>query len=84
MAMPIDGGSTHPNPVNPYNAATEKTAAARRSYQLRKKLAKRPTGPQGWAGLDQAPMIGQWMNGGQGKTPGKEQHNTSAAGKTRS
>jgi len=47
--MRVDGGPIHTNPVNPYNAATEKTVAARRSYQLRKKLAKRATGGQGWA-----------------------------------
>jgi len=83
--MRVDGGSSNANPVNPYNAATEKTLAARRPCQARKKLAKRATaGSQAWAGFDQAPVIAQWMSGERGKTPGKEQHNASAEGKSRS
>jgi hypothetical protein len=76
--MRVDGSSIHPNPVNPYNAATEKTVAAKRSYQLRKKLAKRATGSQGWAGLDQAAMVGQWMSGGQEKAKARNQRQLGA------
>ncbi|MGD0938642.1 MAG: hypothetical protein ABR905_02945 [Terracidiphilus sp.] len=73
--MRVDADSTNTNPVNPYNAAAEKTSAARRSFQMRKKLAKRAASGQGWAGLDQAAMIGQWMSGGQGLTINKDQRN---------
>ena len=79
--MRIDGGSTQPNPVNPYNAATEKTVAAKRSYQLRKKLAKRAASSHGWAGLDQTALIGQWMSGGQDKTKTRNQRQSVASAK---
>jgi hypothetical protein len=80
--MRVDGASNHPSPVNPYNAATEKAVVAKRSFQLRKKLAKRAANPQGWAGLDQAAMIGQWMNGGhdRAKTENQRQHGGAARG----
>lgn len=77
--MHVHDGSINLHPVNPYNAASEKTAAARRSYQLRKKLAKRATRAQGWAGPDQAAMIGQWMNGGRSHTLPKNQRSASKA-----
>jgi hypothetical protein len=76
--MRVDGSSSNVNPVNPYVAATEKTVAARRSYQVRKKLAKRAAGSQAWAGFDQAPVVGQWMSGGQGKAPGRVERNATA------
>jgi hypothetical protein len=66
-------GSDSSNPVNPYNAASDKTAAARRSYQQRKKLAKRAGANQAWAGLDQASMIGQWMSAGRSPASTKNQ-----------
>jgi len=81
--MRADGSSSNDNPVNPYNAATEKTIAARRPYQRQKKLAKRAAGSQAWAGFDKAPVIGQWMSGGRGQTLGNERHNAKTAGKTR-
>jgi hypothetical protein len=67
-------------PVNPYNAATEKTVTARRSTQLRKKLAKRAAGARLWEGLDKASMIGRWMNGGKSPASATDQHHASAAG----
>jgi hypothetical protein len=82
--MRVNDSSSNANPVNPYNAATEKTFAVRRPYQARKKLAKRATRSKAWAGFDQVPVIGQWMSGGPGKTPGKEQRNASAANRSRS
>jgi hypothetical protein len=79
--MRAESSTIHPNPVNPYNAASEKTAATRRSYPVRKKLAKRAASGQSWAGMDQAAMIGQWMSGGKSRTQPKEQRRVSAAGK---
>ena len=76
--MRVDSGSINPNPVNPYNAATEKTVTARRSFQLRKKLAKRATGTQTWEGVDQVSMIGQWMSAGRGSTLTKNTRQASA------
>ncbi|MGD0095668.1 MAG: hypothetical protein ABSB60_04190 [Terracidiphilus sp.] len=71
--MHLGGGSIQHNPVNPYNAATEKTFAAKRSYQIRKKLTKRASGAQGWAGVDQTAIIGRWMSGGHGLSSTKNQ-----------
>jgi len=79
--MRVDGSSIHSNPINPYNAAAEKTAAAKRSYLLRKKLAKRAAGAQGWAELDQAAMIGQWMSGRQGRNLTENQRRLGANAK---
>jgi hypothetical protein len=79
--MRIDCGSINPKPVNPYNAATEKMTATRRSFQVRKKLAKRAAGVQGWSGVDKAPIIGQWMNGGRGQMLTKDQRLIGATGK---
>jgi len=81
--MRIDSSTSNANAVNPYNAAAEKTASARRSCQVRKKLAKRAAGSQAWVGFDQAPVIGQWMSGEPGKTLSNQRRNTSAAGKLR-
>lgn len=77
--MHLDKGSSNPNPVNPYNAAAEKTTVAQRSFQLRKKLAKRTAGTQAWAGLGQAPMIGQWMNGGRDSALTEDKRHASSA-----
>jgi hypothetical protein len=66
--MRIECSSIKPKPVNPYNAAAEKATSARRPFQARKKIAKRAAGSQGWAGVDQASMAGQWMNTGRDQT----------------
>ncbi len=71
--MRVDIRSTMSSPVNPYNAATEKTVAARRSNQPRKKPVKRAASIRSWAGLNQASAIGQWMNGGRGHALTKKQ-----------
>lgn len=79
--MRSDSANTRLDPVNPYNAATEKTVSARRSFQMRKKLAKRAAGAQGWAGVDQAAMMSQWMSGGQARSPAKDQRRAGAGGR---
>ena len=75
--MRINGTPMNTIPVNPYNAATEKAVTARRSTQLRKKLAKRAGANQAWAGLNQSSMMGEWMSAGRGQAPTKEQRNAS-------
>ena len=79
--MRTDSSSISPNPVNPYNAASEKTAAAQRSFQVRKKSVKRAAVVRAWTGVDKAPIIGQWMNGGRSQTSTKDQRHANAIGK---
>jgi hypothetical protein len=79
--MRVDSSSTNSNSVNPYNAATEKTAAARRSFQPRKKPVKRAASVQAWTGVDKASMMGQWMSGGRSQALTKIQRHASAPGK---
>ena len=79
--MRVNGRSIITNPVNPYNAATEKTIAARWPTQLRRKLAKLAASARAWAGKDKAPTIGQWMNGGREQTLPKKQCPASTVGK---
>lgn len=76
--MRADSSSNNSNPVNPYNAATEKTVVARRSFQIRKKIAKRAANNQAWAGFGRAPMMAEWMSGGRSQTNAKEQRQTNA------
>ncbi len=73
--MRIECNPVIPKPVNPYNAAAEKAVSARRSFQVRKKIAKRSTGPQGWAGLDKAAMLGQWMSADREQTLTNDRRN---------
>lgn len=77
--MRIENSLINPDPVNPYQAATEMAIAARRPMQDRKKPVKRGTGAQGWAGAKQSLMIGQWMNGGRGEAVTKVKHTANAA-----
>ena len=77
-AMSGSAGYTSPNPVNPYNAASEKTAGARRSSPMRRKLVKHSTGTQAWASVDQTPIIGQWMSGAHDQST-KDRHPTGGA-----
>jgi hypothetical protein len=79
--MRIECNSITPKPVNPYNAATEKAVTARRSFQVRKKLAKRAAGVQAWAGVDKDPIVGQWMNGGRSQMLTKDQRLIRASSK---
>jgi hypothetical protein len=79
--MRLDDGSIKHDPVNPYNAATEKVAALRRTFQARKKPVKRVAGVQAWVGVDQAAVIGQWMNGGCDRTSNKDHRETTVSGK---
>jgi len=71
--MRADSRSISSNPVNPYNAASEKASGARRSFQTRRKAVKQAAAVRAWTGADKAPVIGQWMNGGRGKTVSKDQ-----------
>jgi hypothetical protein len=79
--MRSDNSAIKPNPVNPYNAATEKAFAAQRPSQARKKSVKRETGGQAWTGSAQSLMIGQWMSAGRGRALAKDSHHADASGK---
>jgi hypothetical protein len=79
--MLIDDSTIKLNQVNPYNAATEKTYAAQRPSEARKKPIKRGTGRRAWAGFKQARMIGQWMNAGPGRVLLRDLHPAGASEK---
>ncbi|MDR3772110.1 MAG: hypothetical protein P4L26_02115 [Terracidiphilus sp.] len=79
--MHIHGNQMNLNAVNPWSAAAEKAAAAQRAGDVRKKLVKSAIDIEGAANPDQAFMMGNWMNSGQGQPQDEVEYHAATAGK---
>ena len=84
--MHIHGNSMNINAANFYNAAqNEKTAAAQRAADVRKKLLKGASEIEGASTPEGTLLIGQWMDSRhsqvQSPSESQDQYHPSAAGK---
>jgi len=80
--MHIHGNSMSINAANFYSAAqNEKTAAAQRAADLRKKLLKSASEIEGAAPPEESLLIGQWMDSRHSQVQTEDQYHPSAAGK---
>jgi hypothetical protein len=60
--MHIHSSQMNLEALNPYSAAAEKAAAAKRAEDVRKKLMKSATDIEGISGPDEAYLVSQWMD----------------------
>ena len=80
--MHIHGNSMSVNATDFYSSAQgEKTAAARRAAQVRKKLLKGASEIEGAATPEESLLIGQWMDSRHSPVQSEDQYHPSAAGK---
>ena len=80
--MHIHGNSMSVNATDFYSAAQgEKTAAARRAAQIRKKLLKGASEIEGAATPEESLLIGQWMDSRHSQVLGEDEYHTVASGK---
>ena len=80
--MHIHGNSMSINAANFYSAAqNEKTAAAQRTADLRKKLLKSASEIEGAAPPEESLLIGQWMDSRHSQVESEGEDRTSAEGK---
>jgi hypothetical protein len=80
--MHIHGNPLSVNAANFYSAIQEeKTAAAQRAANVRKKLIKSASELEGAATPEETLLIGQWMNSRHSQVQNEEQYNNSASGK---
>jgi hypothetical protein len=70
------------NAANFYSAAqNEKTAAAQRAADVRKKLLKGAAEIEGASTPEESLLIGQWMDSRHSQVQSEDQYHTSASGK---
>jgi hypothetical protein len=70
------------NAASFYSAAqNEKTTAAQRAADIRKKLLKGASEIEGAATLEETLLIGQWMDSRHSQVQSQDQYHTSASGK---
>jgi hypothetical protein len=80
--MHIHGNSMSINAANFYSAAqNEKTAAAQRAADVRKKLLKGAAEIEGASTPEESLLIGQWMDSRHSQVQSEDQYHTSASGK---
>jgi hypothetical protein len=70
------------NAANFYSAAqNEKTAAAQRAADVRKKLLKGASEIEGASTPEESLLIGQWMDSRHSQVQSEDEYHTSASGK---
>jgi hypothetical protein len=70
------------NAANFYSVAqNEKTAAAQRAADVRKKLLKGASESEGAATPEESLLIGQWMDSRHSQVQSEDQYHTAASGK---
>jgi hypothetical protein len=80
--MHIHGNSMSINAANFYSAAqNEKTAAAQRAADVRKKLLKGAAEIEGASTPEESLLIGQWMDSRHSQVQSEDEYHTSASGK---
>jgi hypothetical protein len=80
--MHIHGNSMSINAANFYSAAqNEKTAAAQRAADVRKKLLKGASEIKGAATPEETLLIGQWMDSRHSQVQSEDQYHTSSSGR---
>ena len=80
--MHIHVNSMSINAANFYSAAqNEKTAAAQRAADVRKKLLKGAAEIEGASTPEESLLIGQWMDSRHSQVQSEDQYHTSASGK---
>jgi hypothetical protein len=80
--MHIHGNSMAINAANFYSAAqSEKTAAAERAAEVRKKLLKGASETAGSATPEETLMIGQWMDSRHSQVLSEDAYRTAASGR---
>jgi hypothetical protein len=80
--MHIHGNSMSINAANFYSAAqNEKTAAAQRAADVRKKLLKGASEIEGASTPEESLLIGQWMDSRHSQVQSEDEYHTSASGK---
>jgi hypothetical protein len=80
--MHIHGNSIALNAANLYSAGqNEKTAAAQRAADVRKKLLKGAAETEGASTPEESLLIGQWMDSRHSQVQSEDQYRTSASGK---
>ncbi len=67
--MRIHGNQMNLNSVNPYSVAAEKTMAAQRAANIRKKLIGRAANIEGPVTPEEELLIGQWTDADQSQVP---------------
>lgn len=79
--MHIHGNQMNLNGINPYAAAAQKAVEAQRAAGVRNKLAMSAKNIEGESSLDEATMIGKWMNGGRSQPRAAVEYRTADSGK---
>ena len=80
--MHIHGNSMNLNAANFYSVGNaEKSAAARRVADVRKRLLKNAASGDGAASLEETLMIGQWLEGRNSQSESDAEYHTAAAGR---
>jgi hypothetical protein len=80
--MHIHGNSMTVNAANFYSAGqNEKTAAAERAAEVRKKLLKGASQIEGAATPEETLMIGQWLDSRHSQVQSEDGYRTAASGK---
>jgi len=79
--MHIHGNQMNLNGINPYAAASQRVVDAQRAAGVRNKLTMSAKNIEGASSLDEATMMGKWMDGGNSRTPAPAEYHTAASGK---
>jgi hypothetical protein len=80
--MHIHGNSFSVNAANFYSVGNgERTAAAQRAAQVRKKLLKSAQNVEGEASSDEARLIGQWLDARHSQAQSDAEYETAASGR---
>jgi hypothetical protein len=80
--MHIHGNSMSVNQADFYSAAQgERTTAAQRAAEVRKKLLSGSSATESASSPEEALLIGHWLDSRHSQTQSEEQYHSSAAGK---
>ena len=80
--MHIHGNSMNINAASLYSSAqNEKTAAAQRAAEVRKKLLRSASDIEGASSPEEAFMIGQWMDGRHSQVQSEDEYHAGASGR---
>jgi hypothetical protein len=80
--MHIHGNSMSVNQADFYSAAQgERTAAAQRAAEVRKKLLNGPSAAEGPASPEETLLIGQWLDSRHSQTQSEGQYRSAADGR---
>jgi hypothetical protein len=79
--MHIHGTQMNLSGITPYAAAAQRAVEAQRAAGVRNKLAMSAKNIDAASSLDEAAMIGKWMDGGHSQTRAAGEYHTAESGK---